>query len=918
MREVLHDDVRMPVAIAAVLRSKFYYANVDESGNRTKYEMARCKFTTNLDFRYIVGCMERRRISNTYNAPRYKVHEASVSPLLQFICENDLRTVGWHRFTGFVRDTERNETWANFEMDVNWKSCLLAQDLQQTPPPPLESWSFDLEVYSSVSNRMPVASNPSDKIIQISLVSDTREYLLHIGVELELPNKQCIWFATETEMIIGFVELCRKLAPDFLLGYNILGFDIKYLIERAQLLHCFKSVQKWGLHKTARGESQTIKWSSSAYKCIELTFVPLEGIVLVDMLFIIRRDYKFANYRLDTVVKELLDPQAGKDEVTPLEIFRSWESQDVARLAKVGAYCLHDSRLVLDLYTKLLMLTTLSEMASICFVNIFDLYTRGQQLKVFAQIYKHCCGSIVIDKDSVDRPGGYAGAHVVDPKPGIYTFAVSMDFQSLYPSIIQGYNICPSTCVADHVPNNISDDKCHVLEWEDHVGCTHDPKIARRAELTLCKTLTMEEKRERKELVKYKPKHILCAPRRFRFVRDLEGVIPVIIRKLLVARKAVKTQMKQCVTNSFEYNVLNARQTALKLSANSMYGFFGTSTGYLPFIPAAMAITYLGRISVLKAVRLITQVYGGELIYGDTDSVYASFPSISGVKPLWDWAIYVADMVSREFPNDVNIQFEEVVYVKLLMTSKKRYVYQGCDRDGNLAPTLGKKGVLLVRRDSCLFKKTVYSAIIERIFADGSCADCVIELINHLVKFVTRHVPISDIITTKQIGDANNEEESGTTENGKMRVGDYIVPRLPDDPIKRERALRKKGCTNERDFIAASLPAQIQLAYRMRQRGALVENGSRIEYVVTDAMPWGSALGAKFEDVVYFINNSWWLNIDTFYYLNSFKTPIDQIFWIVFKQDLIMTRLFDVFVAHAKVMHSIRALCSAIIVRDQE
>ena len=48
-------------------------------------------------------------------------------------------------------------------------------------------------------------------------------------------------------------------------------------------------------------------------------------------------------------------------------------------------------------------------------------------------------------------------------------------------------------------------------------------------------------------------------------------------------------------------SVLNKRQLAFKVSANSMYGALGTKTGYLPLPPAAMCVTHTGKYSILKA-----------------------------------------------------------------------------------------------------------------------------------------------------------------------------------------------------------------------------------------------------------------------------------------------------------------------------
>ena len=49
-----------------------------------------------------------------------------------------------------------------------------------------------------------------------------------------------------------------------------------------------------------------------------------------------------------------------------------------------------------------------------------------------------------------------------------------------------------------------------------------------------------------------------------------------------------------------------------------------------------------------------------------------------------------------------------------------------------------------------------------------------------------------------------------------------------------EDKFKKKGVDNLKDFILNSLPAQVQLAIRLRNRGQRVDKGSRIEYVITN------------------------------------------------------------------------------------
>ncbi|CAK0844221.1 unnamed protein product, partial [Prorocentrum cordatum] len=60
-----------------------------------------------------------------------------------------------------------------------------------------------------------------------------------------------------------------------------------------------------------------------------------------------------------------------------------------------------------------------------------------------------------------------------------------------------------------------------------------------------------------------------------------QGLLPVILEELLAARKRAKRAMAEA-EDPLTKSVLNGRQLALKVSANSVYGFTGATVGVLP------------------------------------------------------------------------------------------------------------------------------------------------------------------------------------------------------------------------------------------------------------------------------------------------------------------------------------------------
>ena len=72
--------------------------------------------------------------------------------------------------------------------------------------------------------------------------------------------------------------------------------------------------------------------------------------------------------------------------------------------------------------------------------------------------------------------------------------------------------------------------------------------------------------------------------------------------------------------------VLDGRQLALKLSANSVYGFTGATIGQLPCLEISSSVTSIGRSMIEKTKNEVERLFDAEVIYGDTDSVMVKFP----------------------------------------------------------------------------------------------------------------------------------------------------------------------------------------------------------------------------------------------------------------------------------------------------
>lgn len=565
-----------------------------------------------------------------------RVHEQKAPSVLQFCSQHQLRTVGWIQWDPKFAKPVRTVDCLPFPVLSIPRHCFLMDEEETTIVFP-SVCSFDIEVYSSNPKRMPSATHPEDAIFQIALIyvsgEGEKRKVMSTLFTLGFDEKKCttmskygngkilrqrleeewIGFDSEEELLLGFREWIHEWDPDVLIGYNIMGFDFPYVMDRCDFHHISAQVFRLGRRFPERiCPCKEIDWSSAAYQHQHFKFWEMDGRVVMDLLPVIRRDYKLDNYKLDTVCHRFL--QSTKDPVTPQDIFASYQSyldhgstsSTRQRLSTVGKYCLKDARLVFDLFEKLQLWLSLTEMAKLCSVSITSLFTKGQQIKVYSQIYRYCRETSCLVESTpsslLESQDGYTGATVFPPQPGLYQDVIPFDFSSLYPTTIIAYNIDYSTFVPKE-RTDIPDSQCHVISWEEHTLCEHD-------------------------LTKYtpatKPSRSFCGNHTFRFLKSPKGILPRVLEFLLDARKQTKKQMKHYSHESLIYQILDKRQLAYKVSANSMYGAMGVRRGYLPFMYGAMCTTAQGRASIQKAAAFVQNQYNGHIVYGD--SVGASTP----------------------------------------------------------------------------------------------------------------------------------------------------------------------------------------------------------------------------------------------------------------------------------------------------
>jgi DNA polymerase elongation subunit (family B) len=535
-------------------------------------------------------------------------------------------------------------SYCDIELMVDWKNLI---PIEKDCNAPLRIASFDIEC-TSVDGQFPMARRKSDQVIQIGTtytkLGESIPYRQHIVcLDTTDPVEGAVteWYSDERDLILAWKKEIIKSDCDILTGYNIFFFDEKYIYDRCDL-HLGLKIEISMLSKLKNRECnfRDFKLASSAMGENLIRYWDTPGRVHVDLMKDVQKTYNLSSYKLDDVasnfirgkiekfdkkynkkkdhfeyklycanvddiydndyihvehVKSFVSDYVGhkylidnvdkenktltftsdadieevdegclfwsqaKDDVTAQDIF-SLQKGSSADRSIVAKYCVKDCRLVNVLVNKLEVVTKNIEMANVCYVPLSYLFVRGQGVKLFSlclKLYReHGYLFPVVTKPKEDD-GGYEGAIVFDPIPSVYYEPlVTKDYASLYPSSILQKNMSHETMVRSSDYDELEDIEYYNAQYKQNDGNV---------------------------------KHVRFAKKDGKL-----GVVPTILDTLLKERKSVKKQMK-VEKDNFKYKILDAKQLALKITANSLYGQLGAPTSPVFMKAIAACTTSTGR-----------------------------------------------------------------------------------------------------------------------------------------------------------------------------------------------------------------------------------------------------------------------------------------------------------------------------------
>ena len=733
---------------------------------------------------------KKGRIYQDYPA-RYMFYYPDQRGKYKSIYGENLSKVTAKSWKEFTKEQRIHSSHKLYESDINPVFRCLEENYLGKEPPKLNVAFWDIEVDFDPERGY---ASPDDAFMPITAIAVHLQWLDTL-VCLAIPPKtltleqaqeqvkdfpNTYLFETEHEMLDTFLNLIED--ADVLSGWNSEGFDMPYTVNRI-----IKVLSKEDTRRLCLWGAMPKKREYEKYGKDAVTY-DLIGRVHLDSLELYRK-YTYEErhtYRLDaigemeigeskTVYEGTLDQLYNND----FRKFIEYNRQDCALLNK------------LDKKLKFLDLAN-----TIAHENTVLLQTTMGAVAVTEQAIvneAHHRGMIVPSRPKRDEDASNqaAGAYVAYPKKGLHDYIGSMDINSLYPSVIRALNMGPETIIGqlrqDYTKEEIGIKQgkgdSFAASWEGKFG-TNEYEFVMNQDRAHDIIIDWENGEtsvmsgaEIYQLIFDSGKPWMLSANGTIFTHEIEGIIPGLLKRWYAERKEMQAKLKDAIKaeNKIEEEYWDKRQLVKKINLNSLYGailnvgcrFFDNRIG--------QSTTLTGRGIARHMAAKINEVVTGEynhlgkaIIYGDTDSAYFSAYNslkneIAKGQIHWDkdTCIQLYDTIAAEvnstFPQfmldahhcpksrgDVIKAGREIVALKGLFITKKRYAVLYYDKEGKRSDVDGKPGKIkamgldLKRSDTPEFMQKFLEEILTNVLNGAEEQDILDRIVEFRTEFKSR------------------------------------------------------------------------------------------------------------------------------------------------------------------------------------
>ena len=579
----------------------------------------------------------------------------------------------------------------------------------------------------------------------------------------------------ERAMLSMFFVRIQQEDPDVLASHNLFGFEFDVLLSRAVA----NKIPLWSKLGRLR--------RTKAPKGINDRDITA-GRILCDTYKAAKEFLRETSYSLTSLANSQLGFE--RVEVDPIDVPRYFSSSE--DILKIAHHTSCDAMLVQKLMLKLQVVPLTKQLTNLS-GNLWSRTIRGARAERIEYLLLHefhamkfvlpekkafeggkgKAAAMGADDEEEGKVGGqgrtkskaaYAGGLVLEPKKGLYdTYILLLDFNSLYPSIIQEYNLCfttvewtkfmePTPVVSSSTSTSSSSSTALVMTGKGKgkgkgkkgakAADTSDEVVARPDE----EEDVVDDDDEDNEEGGTSGKALPPLPD----TGLSQGILPRVIKNLVDRRREVKNMLKKEKSHIIKQQ-LDIRQKALKLTANSMYGCLGFTFSRFYARPIAAMVTAMGREALQRTVDLATNQLGLDIIYGDTDSVMINTNStdLVAVKETGNMVKKEVNKLYKSLELDI-----DGIFKSMLLLKKKKYAAVVIkEENGKVTYEKELKGLDLVRRDWCPLSKDTGKFVVDQILSGNPREDIIIAIHDHLETLAknvrTGVIPLGGYVITK-------------------------------------------------------------------------------------------------------------------------------------------------------------------------
>lgn len=658
-----------------------------------------------------------------------------------FVLQRQIMGPCWLNITGCDFKSLQNVSHCNVEVAVSSPSDISPNLYTRDPPPPLnvlsinvqsylnpktsrqEVGSVSMALYRDLPQDVPIQPNlePTEEITLLRPVGGTTSLPISINALAEKRNIKLRTLNSEKILLNCLAGLIKKYDPDVFVGHKLEGVTLDILLHRMKDLN----ISHWSNFGRRSRKVFPDKFSRSNGRYnLFLIREMLAGRLLCDISNEMGQSLtpKCQNWELAEMFEVVC-----REKYTPMEVnlANPLVAEDPNKLLAAVNENVLSARIIAKTAFGMQILSISKQLTNLAgnawshtlggtragrneYILLHEFEREGfispdRENQQQRQQRLNQKVNIDVDDENNDesntvsnKKAKYQGGLVFEPEKGLHkNYILVMDFNSLYPSIIQEYNICFTT-----------------VERANLVG-DELPKVPSK--------------------------------------RDM-GVLPKLLQQLVTRRREVKSLMKDPKLTPIEKAQLDIKQLALKVTANSMYGCLGYVNSRFYAKPLAMLVTNKGR-EILMDTRQLAESLGLTVVYGDTDSVM-----IDTMSDNYKDAIKIGEGFKEKVNERYRLLEIDIdnVFKRLLLHSKKKYAALNVffNSNGEESTTLEVKGLDMRRREYCPLSKELSEYVLNQILNNSDPQEALNEIYTKLQdvreKFSKNAIPMVKLrINTK-------------------------------------------------------------------------------------------------------------------------------------------------------------------------